>query len=358
MKKILLLADANSNHIKKWGSTLSSAGFKVSIFTLAENLNSGFWKQTNVEIYSFPHKQNNKLLYITALPKLKKVIKTVSPDILHAHYASSYGLLGALSSFHPFIISVWGSDIYEFPKQGILQNRIIKYNLSKANAIFSTSKSMADEAKKYTQTSIYITPFGIDCTIFKKSMGKEFFEKSTLVIGTIKSLEKVYGIDTLIRAFNIVHKKYSSTRLLICGSGSKEMEYKSLVKILGIDTVTLFTGKIPTDETPMYHNSIDIFVNISLTESFGVSVLESSACEKPVVAGRVGGLIETVKDQVTGIMVPPGNVEETVSAIIKLIENPGLAQKLGTNGREFVLKNYDWKENSKHIIDLYNKILS
>lgn len=355
MKKILLLADSNSSHIKKWASMLSSNGFSVSIFTLSENIYPEFWQKINIQIHSFPQKR--KFLYLSALPKLKKIISKLSPDILHAHYASSYGLLGAISKFHPYIISAWGSDIYSFPEGGFLQKRIIKYNFSKADSIFSTGNNMANEVKKYTSKHVDITPFGVDCTFFKKTSGKKLFEDNIIVIGTIKALEEIYGIGNLIKAFAIVHKNYAQTRLLICGGGSKETAYKALVKDLGIEGVTIFTGKVPYEEIASYHNAIDIFVNLSFEESFGVSVLEASACEKPVIVTSIGGLTEIVKDGVTGIYVSPNNVESAASAITKLIRQPDLAHTLGINGRKFVLENYNWEENSKHILKLYDNLL-
>ncbi|MDQ9894055.1 glycosyltransferase, partial [Acinetobacter baumannii] len=80
-----------------------------------------------------------KIEYLKVIKEIKKIIYDIKPDILHAHYASSYGLIGSLVNYKPYIISAWGTDTYEFPNNGFIQKYIIKYNLKKADYIFSTS---------------------------------------------------------------------------------------------------------------------------------------------------------------------------------------------------------------------------
>lgn len=78
-------------------------------------------------------------------------------------------------NYRPYIISAWGTDVYEFPKNGFIQKKIIKYNFKKADYLFSTSRSMSNEMKKYTDKEISITPFGIDLEKYKinESIRKE-----------------------------------------------------------------------------------------------------------------------------------------------------------------------------------------
>jgi len=101
---------------------------------------------------------------------------------------------------------------------------------------------------------------------------------------------------------------------------------------------------------------IDIFVNVSLQESFGVAVVEAMACEKPIVATNVGGLREVVENNVTGIFVPPNDVVKTADAILDFLNHPDKSFKFGKAGRERVLKYYDWKKNLDAIENLYENI--
>lgn len=367
--KILLLADAYSNHTYKWAVALSEQGYTICIFSLSRQDVHLYDNVKNVKVvyntisknlFQKPSSNILKLQYLTALFRLKKTIKQFQPDIVHAHYASSYGLLGVLSRFQPLIISVWGSDVYEFPLKSAFHKKLLRFNLKHADHIFATSVALAVETKKYTNKPIEITPFGIDTKVFKPFEVKSLFDKDEIVIGTIKSLETVYGIDYLIKAFNILRLKHPELplRLLIVGSGSKEGQLKALANDLNLGSGVVFTGRIKFEDLPDYHNMITIFAALSLSESFGVAVLEASACSKPVVVSEAGGLPEIVENNVTGLIVPPANESEAAEAFEKLILNKKLQFELGMNGRNKVRANFNWDDNVKKMTELYQKVIS
>ena len=127
-RKILLLSDANSIHTQKWALSLSNYGYNVILFSIFKpNFeNNKTYNENNILVYNY--KKNlkvknfrepsiSKIIYLLCVPYIKKIIKKENPDILHAHYASSYGLMALLIKFKPSIISVWGSDLYLFPKK-------------------------------------------------------------------------------------------------------------------------------------------------------------------------------------------------------------------------------------------------
>ena len=363
--KLMLLADPNSPHTVKWATALSSRGFDLLLIGLDELRVESYDNFSNVEVKTVNIKVTRqegslkKILYLQALPLIKRLIKKFKPDIVHSHYASSYGLLGALTGFHPFIVSVWGSDVYSFPEKSFLHRQIIKFVLSKADVICSTSHTMARQAKLYTSKKIEVVPFGVDTTIFKPMQVKSLFSEKDIVIGTVKTLEKKYGIEYLIKAFKIVSDKHKNLplKLLIVGGGSLEKELKELSKSLGIWDKTKFTGKIPFEEVPKYHNMLSVSVSVSESESFGVAVVEAMACGKPVVVSNVGGLPEVVEDGKTGFVVPPRNPEETAKAIEKLVLNRKLRIKMGNAGRERVKRLYDWSKCVEKMMNLYKEVL-
>jgi L-malate glycosyltransferase len=364
--KLLILADPNSPHTIKWVSSLAEKNFEIYLFSLAKYDKKIYKGFENIRVYSsgidntitsLPDGSTPKLVYLKSLTDLKRIINNFQPDILHAHYATSYGLLGALSGFHPYFISVWGSDVYSFPAKSFLHKLILKFNLKKADKIFSTSNVMGEELKKYTSKDISVIPFGIDLNKFFPAKVESPFDKKDIVIGTIKALEDIYGIEYLIRAFKWIKNKRPSLpiKLLIVGKGTKENVYKNLVKQLNIEQDTVFTGYVNPEDVNQYQNMINIFVALSLQESFGVSVLEAGACEKPVVVTNIAGFKEIVESEKTGLFVPTCNVQETARAIEKLILDPGLGVSMGKNGRERVKTYYNWNATVISMINIYNE---
>ena len=366
--KILFLADANSPHTIRWAKAIKNSGNTIGIFCFFKIDPSLYSDIKDIKLYSLnisrvlqrtSEDNFSKLIYLKAVREVKRILKEYKPDIVHAHYASSYGLIGALSGFHPYIISMWGSDVYGFPNYSFLHMRILKFNLSKADKLLSTGIKMKTEAEKYTKKEILVTPFGIDVNKFKATDVTTIFEKDNIVIGTIKTLEKIYGIEYLIKAFKIVKTKLpdKKIKLLLVGEGTQRKKLENMAIELNLLSDILFTGYVNNNEVEKYHNMLDVFVAVSLQESFGVSVLEASACGKPVIVSNVGGLPEVVDDGKTGIIVEKENPYQLADALIKLITNPNLRIEMGINGRKKVLEEYNWINSVKLMLLVYNELL-
>jgi L-malate glycosyltransferase len=355
--RVLLLSDANSIHTKRWVAGLNELNVRVGLWSISLPTSDFYKHLPNVKVFSGGIEQKRfgfweKANYLTLLKSVRSAIKIFRPELVHAHYASSYGLLGALSNFRPFILSVWGSDVYEFPKQNHIFKEVIKYNFRKADVLLSTSHAMACEAKKYTSKTFQITPFGIDIQLFT-----QFFMKQNEIftIGTVKTLEKKYGIDLLIKAFHVFKKKVPEVqaKLRIVGEGSLLQQLVQLTGKLGISEHCQFVGKVPYESVPKELEKMDVCVCLSRSESFGVAAIEASAMELPVIVSNVGGLPEVIKDGETGIVVPNEDYELAAEAIIRLYKDKELRTKMGKAGRNRVHDEFDWKENLQMMKKIY-----
>jgi len=359
--RILFLADAQSSHTQKWILGLSENGLDVHLFSL--NDPPVGWYNANIKIYSLGLNEKikykseisfKKIIYLKAIIKIREIIKLINPEILHSYYASSYGFLGSAANFHPFLLSVWGSDIESFPYKSIFHKLLIGHTLNSADKIMATSSYLAAKVNDIVKREIDIIPFGVDTEKFKPDESKIAGHKD-IIIGTIKSLEDVYGIDILIKAFSLVKSKISRMplKLLIVGRGNREGELKKIASSLLNQDDYLFQGYVEHDLIHEYHNKIDIPVYLSRKESFGVSIIESMSCSKPIIATGVGGLREIISDGVDGILVKPDNITSAAEAIEKLVLNPDLRDYLGQNGMRKVLKYYNWEDNLNYMISVY-----
>jgi len=365
--KILILADPSSAHTIKWVNSLHREGIEVVLFGLSKYDPVQYDDDIRIESLQTPDSIKAKLdgnflklMYLAAFPRLKKIIRTFKPDILHAHYAASYGLIGVLTRFHPFILSVWGIDILTFPGNSILHKKMIEYSLNKADKVLATSYYLAEETNKYTNKKISITSFGIDTDKFKPKIVDPIFKENDIVIGTVKSMERKYGIEYLIKSYSILKRNHpdKNLKLLLVGGGSLENKFQQMIDELGITDSAIITGQIAFDKVADYHNQLSIAVYVSKVESFGVSILESSACEKPVIVSDVGGLPEVVENDVTGLIVKANDIEATTNAIEKLIHNKKLRENFGNAGRVRVKDKFDWQKNVNDMINIYNQTVS
>jgi glycosyltransferase involved in cell wall biosynthesis len=295
--------------------------------------------------------------YILAAPHVRRLLAGIKPDIVHAHYATGYGLLGSLAARSPYVLSVWGSDIYEYPRRSPLHAQLLKFNLNRADYICSTSLAMARETQRYTSKPVTVTPFGVDCQVFSPKQGKE--ERRPLVIGTVKTLDQPYGVEYLIRAFALVAERFSErdVRLVIAGDGPLRRSLEALAKQLRLSDRIDFLGLISQEIVPTVLRTFDVFAALSLRESFGVAVLEASACGIPVVASNVDGLPEVVEDGLTGFLVPPADPMAAATALLGLLTDRTRREQMGVAGRSFVLGRYEWGRTAKRMDDLYDAAL-
>lgn len=365
--KVLILSDINSAHTEKWSVALAKKGIEIAVFSLTVP-RYDWYSAAGIRLFAPGRdaaRENrsdvSKLAYLSSVPRLKAAIRAWKPQIVHAHYATSYGILGALAGFHPYIISAWGSDVLEFPHRSFVNKLMLKYNFRKADYIFATSRILVSELKQYTGKPVRQIAFGIDMDHFKPAeVAAPVFPKGSLVVGTVKSLETMYGTDILIKAFAQVKARHPDKmlKLLIVGKGTRAEEYKALAASLNLSADALFTGKVKYEEVLGYHNTIDIFVNVSRNESFGVAVLEASACGNPVIACNVGGVKEVVQNGVTGFLVEKEDVEGTAAAMEKLVTDGQLREQMGKAGRVFVEQTYDFTKNLEQTCACYEEIVA
>lgn len=354
MPKLCLLANAASPHTEKWALELSRRGWSVELISFLPAEIPG------VKVHLVPKILGRKIDFILRVRWVKEKVKELKPDILHAHYATSFGFLGAICSVHPFIISAWGSDIFSFPKQSFFHRMLLEWILGKADYLCSTSHVMAQEMGRYLEPiqKIEVIPFGVDVNQFAPPKQLRSDSQRKVVFGVAKYLQPVYGLDILLESFaQLVRLKSDQVLLRIAGDGPELLRLKSLASRLRISEHVEWRGAMPNSEIAKFYQNLDVVVVPSRQESFGVTAVEGSACGRPIIASRVGGLPEVVIDHETGIMVEKENSDELMQAMKYLVEHPEERNRMGQAGREFVLQNYAWEENVTQMEQVYREVL-
>ena len=298
--KVLFISAANSIHTIRWVNSLYEKGLEVVLISLKDHRNKDTNINQNIKIIYLPI-SGNKGYYLNRF-FINKIVKNEKPDIINVHYASGYGTLGRFIKFKNKLLNVWGSDVYDFPRQSKLKKQILIKNLNSYKAIASTSCCMAKEVEQYLvkKQKIYITPFGVDTEKFKNLNLEKKEDK--IIIGIVKTLESKYGIEYLIKAVKelekILDKKnFEKIEVRIYGKGSLKEVLENLAQELKIEKKIKFEGFIPNLKVPKVINKMDIFVVPSVldSESFGVAAVEAMACEVPVIVSNVGGLRKIIK---------------------------------------------------------------
>jgi len=349
--RLFYIAFGQSPHTIKWVSYFRDCGEQVMLvsFYPAEPIDGIDLRYINC---------SNRYSPFLKVGKVKRLIDEFKPDILHAHYASSCGMVAALSGFHPFVLSVWGDDILEFPNKSPIHRWAMAKTLWRADYLTATSMMLAHETGKLTakKKEIRVIPFGVD---LKKFPFRQRKQKETLTIGIVKYLSPKYGVEFLIRAFGSLSERYKNLKLVIVGDGPIRAQLQGLADKLGLGAKVVFAGSVPNERVPEFLADFDIFAmpSIGQGEIFGVAAVEAMATGLPVVATRVGGLPEVIKDGKTGKLIEPANIQQLSDALEYYIKSPEIRAEHGHNGRLRVEKCYDWQNNAAQMRALYQEII-
>lgn len=359
---ILILSARSSIHTVRWVNALAERGHQVHLVSMHDG-----GDPLHPAVIHHHLKIPAPLGYFFNLPKLRSLLKKIKPDLLHVHYVSGYGTLASLSGFQPRIVSVWGSDIFNFPLVSMFNEWLVRWNVKHGSWVCSTSYVMAHQTLRIVPEAkgkLSVTPFGIDLESFKPDSSKRNPRK--IVISSVKTLDFRYGIDLLIRSFALLVRRLrvenpelaEKLELRIAGKGILRDRLEELTIDFDIEKQVKFLGQIPHRKVPEILAESDIFSAPSREDSFGVAIIEASSCELPVVVTRVGGLQEVVVDDVTGFIVEKEEVQQLADAFYQLATSKDLREKMGKAGRQHVDRLYNWSANVSRMEWLYQSRLN
>lgn len=363
--KVAILSGASSIHTIRWANGLQAAGHEVHVISQHEpcdSLNEG------ITLHQFPSR--GIFGYFTMVPSVRKLLNEIKPDVVNAHYASGYATTARLVGHRPWLLSVWGSDVYDFPYQSPFHHWLVRKNILAADAVASTSHCMAKQTRAIAPQvgEIAITPFGVDMSAYQTFSPTAQVQAGCWVIGTVKSMAEKYGIDTLINAFALLYRKLllvdareaEKLKLRLVGDGPQLSELKQLTVKLGVADRVEFTGRVPHTHVAKELAGLDIYVALSRldSESFGVAIIEAGAAGRPVVVSDAGGLPEVTVHGVTGLVVPRENPQAAADAIEILLRDASLRQKMGFAAQKHVAEHYCWDECVQKMLEVYRKVIT
>ena len=309
-------------------------------------------KVWRTSLFTLSNLSASPLIYsLSLLPfiffKSLSLAKKEKIDVLHCQ--------GFLSSFLGFLLSKLTGAPYITTVQRLESRRNCLKNFiyRKANFCIGASRAIEENFKKIGAKNIEVVPNGID---LKRFENLERRPHDGFTVMTVARLEKVKGIEYLIKAFSRCDLPGRS-HLLIIGDGSERKKLESLVEKLNLKEKVKFLGQIPNEKIPEYLAGADCFCLPSLKEGFGIVVLEAQAASVPVIGTKVGGILDLVEDGKTGILVESGDSEAIAEAISKIYSNPDFSQNLVQNAK-MNLEKYNWQNIALKVFQIYENCLS
>ncbi len=364
-RRICYLGNAASVHTLRWANYFAEHNWEVDLITWHQPI-KGIEIHGGVavhRVFSPPH----SLARYGALLEIACLMRKICPDIIHAHYISTFGILAGLYSrlfgFRPLVLTAWGS--YNLINSKRLHRQLQKHAIGRAALITCDAKHMVEVLVKLgaAREKIELIYFGTDAQRFKPGQrSRELRDKLGIadapVVISLRNLSPIYDVESLIRSIPLVLKKVPETRFIVAGDGEQRESLKNLAQSLGVSNSVRFVGQIPNDELPQYLNASDIYVSTSLSDAgLAASTAEAMACGLPVVITDFGDNRRWVEDGVNGFIVPLRNHEALASKIIYLLQNEEKRREFGKANRQVIEERNNREKEMEKIGALYNELI-
>jgi L-malate glycosyltransferase len=298
-------------------------------------------------------------LGLSYLARFTKIIRSEKFDVVHLNTLTPFCKYAGIASFLRNVPVVW--VVRENPLISRSRRLAFWLKLVSSKIVFVDRDTKEKLLHGQKSAKVRVIPNGVDINYFVPAQSDFLFkrfhiEPDTKLIGYIGLITKRKGLEYLIKSLYDIKKQYSKVKLVIIGwyTPNDSVYFsgiKTLIKELSLEDDIHFTGVLSDIREAL--NSIDVVVLPSLEERCSRTLLESMSCAKAVVATRVGGTPEIIQDGTTGILVDPENAHQIEQAILKLLEDKALCERLGRNGRMHIENHFGISKNMDAMRELY-----
>jgi phosphatidylinositol alpha-mannosyltransferase len=284
---------------------------------------------------------------------LRRVLSLGQYDIVHVHSPLSPVLpvlaieeanCPVVGTFHTYFDR---SLAYTFGK------RYFQKKLDSLHAAIAVSHSTTIALNRYFEANWTIVPNGIDTDVFNPHVPRPAGVRADVpVILFLGRFDPRNGLTTLIESFQKVRGRNREAQLVVVGDGPLRSHY---YRAAGGDPDITFVGSVLRNR-PGYYAHSAMYACPTTKASFGITLLESMACETPVVCSDIPGFRDVVKHEREALMVHCGDTNDLADALVRLLDDETLRARLGKRGRHEALQ-YSWASVTEAVLDIYTAVL-
>jgi glycosyltransferase involved in cell wall biosynthesis len=299
---------------------------------------------------------------------MTRFIRQENPPIIHTH-----GISDTLLAYTAIKLSIQSQRLRIITSfHGVFSHAPNRYwvaaqvlNLC-SDVIIPVSKSGAEKLKRYglsNQKNMQVVPNGVDLTRFDPTKNKPhpqlaaLREKGIQLVGLVGRLSPEKGHTVFLDAAAKIVSVIPNVKFVIVGDGPMRPELERMATTLGLNEQVLFMGKRDADEIPTILTSLDVVALTSYVEAFPLTVLETMAMQKPIVATSVGDVPDIIQQDITGILVPSRDATAVSVGIVRLLRDPRFRESIGVKARQRIEQYYSIDEIVTQIEAQYRSLI-
>ena len=366
--RICYLGNLRDIHIRRWLEYFVNQGHEVHLLT---NYTSPSLKGVKIHLIlpDFLRPEWNKRAVLSSLWYTHRLIKEIQPELLHALYLIPYGWIGAISGFHPLVVTLLGGDI--MPERGALKfpwNLLTAFTLKRADLVTGNSPILLTVAERYMKptTKRRIIRIGANLNHFNPSVeiGTWKIQLDLIdrpVIFSPRRFHPICNIQTIVAAIPQVLEQIPNACFVfkdkLVGSDEPyQAQIREMITEMEIDKAIRYVGEVSYYEMAQLYRLADVVVSVALSEGFPVSVFEAMACGVPLVLGKIPQLEELIVDEQHTLFVPTQDPDKLADAIIRLLKDKTLRQEMITANLALVDAQGNFDAEMAKMEEIYQQI--
>lgn len=359
--RILYITRSDSVHDQRFMATMLEAGHQVYLLRLLqgnwpvpEGIHTVSWTGVSLPLGALPSK---------AISELRKLIRRINPDLVHAGPLQDAAWLAAKAGAFPLMAMSWGFDLMLDVDRSPQAMRRAKYALSKAQSLIVDALCSADKAVilGFDPQRIVRFPWGVDLEVFKpdaaqeqaKALRRKLGWEDALVCLCLRSWEPNYGVDVLAKAFVQAAKAEPRLRLLLLNTGSQAEQILSILERGDVLDKVHLPVRINNLDLPLYYAASDLYLSPSHVDGSSVSLMEAMAMGLPSIVSDIPANKEWIQEGKQGWLFHDGDVDELEGLLRKAITADLLP--LQRAARSLAEQKADWNSNKQKLIDSYRQ---
>ena len=355
--RILILSHTNLNWTPVYARHFVSKGHQVQVVSFAPQAIEGI----DVEFVGIApfEKYKNKHMFVTRVPRIRRIIRRFKPDVVFATYVVSNGLSAALSWSGPLVVSARGGDVLEQAgRRGLgqrLRERIVRYVCDRADVVHCVAREIEDELIRLGVPAAKLVqfPLGIDVENFSPDPGMPR-SRPTRLICTRKH-EPVYDNATIVAALARLKAAGRAFSCTFVGGGHLLEERQEQVRSAGLSDLVTFVGHMTYAELPSQLRQADIYISASLSDGTSSALLEAMATGLVPVVSRIKANRPWIEEGRTGLMFERGRDDELAKALMKAMDDADLQRRAFEENRHRVDANGSLRKNNDRLADLLSR---
>jgi glycosyltransferase involved in cell wall biosynthesis len=295
---------------------------------------------------------------------LRRVLRQVQPDVVHAGPVPTVGFLAALSGARPLVSMSWGSDLLHDVDVDRWQRWTARFALGRSQGVVGDCQAVKDKAVSlgFAAEKVRLFPWGIDLGAFTPGENADFRERrgweNAFVLLSLRSWEPIYGVDVVVKAFGKAARRIPELRLILLGGGSLAGQIRQLVLENGLGERVFLGGQVKYTDLPGYYQAADLYLSASHSDGSSVSLMEALASGLPALVSDIPGNKEWITTGCEGWLFADGDAEGLAQVIIQAYNQRQNLPELGQAARRLAEKRADWRKNFQVLLETYRMAIN